>query len=66
MRPGRRPPSNTGKTRKSLPDSLLVRFVVDVPDSTKNRRWMTQFKDRWKARLEQIDLWMVSYRIDLQ
>jgi len=44
----------------------LVRFVVDVPDSVKNRRWMAEFKGRWKARLEQIDLWMVSYRIDLE
>jgi hypothetical protein len=24
----------------------LVRIVVDVPDSAKNRRWMTEFKDR--------------------
>jgi len=44
----------------------LVRIVVDVPDSTKNRRWMTEFKVRWKARLEQIELWMVSYRIELE
>jgi hypothetical protein len=44
----------------------LVRFVVDVPDSVKNRRWMAEFKGRWKARLEQIGLWMVSYRIDLE
>ena len=43
----------------------LVRLVVDVPDSTKNRQWMKQFKERWKARLEQIDLWLVSYRIEL-
>jgi len=26
---------------------------------------MKQFKERWKARLEQIDLWLVSYRIEL-
>jgi len=44
----------------------LVRVVVDVPDTVKNRRWMKQFKGRWKARLEQIDLWMVSYRIDIE
>src|SRR5512135_1652709 len=25
----------------------LVRVVVDVPDSAKNRQWMKQFKERW-------------------
>jgi hypothetical protein len=44
----------------------LVRIVVDVPDSPKSRQWMRQFKDRWKARLEQIELWMISYRIEVE
>ena len=44
----------------------LVRVVVDVPDSTQNRQWMRQFKERWKVRLEQLELWMVSYRIDVE
>ena len=44
----------------------LVRAVVDVPDSTANRQWMRQFRARWKARLEQLDLWMVSYRIEVE
>ena len=44
----------------------LVRIVVDVPDSAKNRKWMKEFKDRWKKRLEQVELWMVSYRIDIE
>lgn len=43
----------------------LVRLIVDVPDSTKNRQWMRQFKGRWKDRLEQLELWMVSYRIEV-
>jgi hypothetical protein len=43
----------------------LVKVVVDIPDSVKNRRWMKQFKGRWKARLEQLELWMVSYRIEV-
>ena len=41
----------------------LVKVVADVPDSAKNRRWMKEVKGRWKARLEQLELWMVSYRI---
>jgi hypothetical protein len=44
----------------------LVRFVVDVPDTARNRKWMKQFKERWKARLEQLDLWLVSYRIEVE
>jgi len=44
----------------------LVRIVVDVPESTRNRQWMRQFKERWKVRLEQLELWMVSYRIEIE
>jgi len=44
----------------------LVRIVVDVPDTTKHRQWMRQFKERWKARLEQLELWVVSYRIEVE
>jgi hypothetical protein len=44
----------------------LVRIVVDLPDSVKNRQWMRQFKNRWKRRLEQLDLWMVSYRVEVE
>ena len=44
----------------------LVRIVVDVPDSAKNRQWMRQFKARWKERLEQLELWMVSHRIEVE
>jgi hypothetical protein len=44
----------------------LVRLVVDLPDSTGARNWMRDFKARWKTRLEQLDLWMVSYRIEVE
>jgi hypothetical protein len=44
----------------------LVRVVVDLPDSAKNRKWMKAFKARWKTRLEQLELWMVSYRIEIE
>ena len=44
----------------------LVRIVVDVADSPRNRQWMRQFKERWKVRLEQVELWMVSYRIEVE
>jgi hypothetical protein len=44
----------------------LVRVVVDVPDLPKNRKWMKGFKQRWKDRLEQLELWMVSDSIQVE
>jgi hypothetical protein len=44
----------------------LVRVVVDAPDTAKHRQWMKDFKSRWKSRFEQLELWMVSYRIDIE
>lgn len=44
----------------------LVRIVVDVPERGENRAWLREFKDRWKAKLEQLDLWMVSYPIEIE
>jgi hypothetical protein len=44
----------------------LTRLVVDLPDTTSNRQWMKQFKERWRVRLKQIELWMVSYRIEVE
>jgi hypothetical protein len=45
---------------------VAVKIVVDAPDSAKNRQWMGRFKARWKERLEQLDLWLVSYRIEVE
>ena len=44
----------------------LALVVVDVPDTAKNRKWMKAFKARWKLRLEQLEIWMVSYQIDIE
>ena len=44
----------------------LVRVVVDVPDTTEHRDWVREFKDRWKIRLGQLELWVVSYQIDVE
>src|SRR5215207_5064655 len=44
----------------------LVRLVVDVPDSDPNRRWMKSFKQRWKKKLDQLELWMVSHVITIE
>jgi hypothetical protein len=44
----------------------LVRLVVDVPDTPGNRRWMKAFKQRWKKKLDQLELWMVSYLVTIE
>lgn len=44
----------------------LVRLVIDIPDSAKNRAWMKAFKKRWKLKLDQLDLWMVSHLISIE
>ena len=43
-----------------------VRLFVDVPDTAKNRAWMKEFKARWKKKLKQLEIWMVSYRIEIE
>lgn len=43
-----------------------AKLVVDVPDTVKNHRWMKAFKARWKAQLQQLELWLVSFRIDVE
>lgn len=44
----------------------LVRIVVDIPNLAKNRKWMAQLKKKWKLKLDQLELWMVSYTIDVE
>jgi len=43
----------------------LVKIVVDAPDEEANREWMREYKKRWKQKLEQLDLWRVSYTINV-
>ena len=44
----------------------LVKIVIDTPDSLSHRRWMKQYKDRWRSKLEQTELWMVSYAVEVE
>jgi hypothetical protein len=44
----------------------LARLIVDVPDSPPNRAAMQSFKTRWKNRLDQLELWMISYEIEVE
>ena len=42
-----------------------MKIVIDVADSEENREWMREFKARWKTKTEQLELWLVSYVIDI-
>ena len=44
----------------------LTRLVIDVPDTKGNREWMKAFKERWRVKLDQVELWMVSHVIRLE
>lgn len=44
----------------------LVRLIIDLPDQPANRLWMKQFKERWRERTAQFEIWMVSYRIEVE
>jgi hypothetical protein len=44
----------------------LALIVVDVADTAKNRKWMKAYKAKWKQRLDQLEIWMVSYPIDIE
>ena len=43
----------------------LLRIFVDVPDLPENREFFVQFKERAKARFQQIELWLTSYPLDV-
>jgi len=44
----------------------LVKLMFDVPDLAEYREWMKEFKARWKERLQQMDLWMISSEIEIE
>jgi hypothetical protein len=42
-----------------------VRVFVDVPDISESRQFFVDFKQRLKARFQQIDIWMTTYPIEV-
>jgi hypothetical protein len=44
----------------------LVKLIADIPDTAANRKWMKGFKRRCKDRLRQLELWLVSYPINIE
>ena len=43
----------------------LVRVFVDVADEAEHRKFFLEFKERLKARFQQIDIWMATYPIEV-
>lgn len=43
----------------------LTKIVVDISDTEENREWMREFKQHWKIKLDQLELWLVSYVIEI-
>ena len=42
----------------------LVRVFVDVPDEPESRQFFVEFKDRLKARFQQLDIWLTTSLIE--
>ena len=43
----------------------LIRTFVDAPDVPESRDFFLEFKERVKARFQQIDIWMTTYSIEV-
>jgi hypothetical protein len=43
----------------------LVRVFIDVPDLPEHREFMTAYKETLKSRFRQIDIWMVTFLLDV-
>ena len=43
----------------------LVRVFVDVPDEPESRQFFAEWKERLKARFQQLDIWMTTYLIEV-
>jgi hypothetical protein len=43
----------------------LIRVFVDTSDEPESRQFFVEFKERVKARFQQIDIWMTTYPIEI-
>jgi hypothetical protein len=51
--------------QSTLYHDQLIRARVDVEDGPENLQAMRDLKETWKARFEQLDIWITAYRIDV-
>ena len=68
--PGALPQASTFRAFGALLSMIvrdnLVKIVIDAPAALSNRRWMKQYKDRWRSKLEQTKLWVLSYAVEVE
>ena len=43
----------------------LMRIFVDVKDLPEHREFFRGFKEQLKSRFQQLDVWMITYKIDV-
>ena len=43
----------------------LARVFVDVPDAPESRQFFVELKERLKAHFRQIDIWIISYPVEV-
>jgi hypothetical protein len=43
----------------------LTRVFVDVEDSPSHKKFFGQFKERLKKRFKQLDIWMITYPVEV-
>lgn len=43
----------------------LIRAFVDAPDVAASREFFREFKERLRARFQQLDIWMTTYPIEV-
>jgi hypothetical protein len=46
-------------------DDKLFRLLVDVPDADESRAWMEAFKQEPVTRFDQLEIYVVSYALDV-
>ena len=43
----------------------LVRLFIDIPDLPEHRDFLAEYKETLKIRFQQIDIWMVTFPLDV-
>ncbi len=51
--------------QSTLYHDQLLRARVDVDDCAENFQAMRDLKETWKARFEQLDIWITAHRIEV-
>ena len=46
-------------------DDQLYRLALDVPDTDDSKHWITTFKKELLKRFEQLDIYVVSYPVEV-